>query len=103
MLLYSILMLLASASLFTVSVMIYRGKSALIHDYHQERVKDRLGYCRAFGRALAVVSAAPFLSGIIAFFGESVMIISILVLLAVLGAGIGCIIAVQHKYNGGVF
>ena len=103
MLLYSILMLLASASLFFFSIMIYRGKSSLIHEYHQERVKDLRGYCRAFGRALALVSAAPLFSGIIALFGESLMLASILVLLAVLGAGIACIIAVQHKYNGGVF
>ena len=103
MLLYSILMLLASAALLAISIMIYRGKSDLIHYYHQERVKDRLGYCRAFGRALALVSAAPLLSGIIALFGEPLMIASILVLLAVLGAGIACIIAVQHKYNGGIF
>ena len=40
MLLYSILMFAVSALLIVFSILIYRGKTNLIHSYHQTKVKD---------------------------------------------------------------
>ena len=99
MLLYSILMF-AISTLF----MVFRNTN-LIHDYHQTKVKDKAAYGRAFGKALFVVAVAPLLSGIIGLFGASktVSMISVFVLIVIMGVGIGCIIAVQKKYNNGVF
>lgn len=105
MLLYSILMFAISTLFMVFSVMIYKGNTNLIHDYHQTKVKDKAAYGRAFGKALFVVAVAPLLSGIIGLFGASktVSMISVFVLIVIMGVGIGCIIAVQKKYNNGVF
>ena len=105
MLLYSILMF-AVFILFTVlSIMIYRGKTDLIHSYHQEKVNDKAAYGRAFGKALFVVALAPFFSGIIGLFGDSDLLAVSAVLALIFGfvPGTYCILAVQRKYNNGLF
>ena len=105
MLLYSIIMFLAAIPMGGVSLAIYRGKTDLIHDYHQTKVTDPAAYGKAFGKAMLVVSAALFLSGIIGLFGDSetVAMTAVAVLFAGLLIGIACIIAVQKKYNNGIF
>ena len=102
MLLYSIIMFLV-ATLFTVlGIAIYRGKTDLIHDYHQTRVTDKSAYGKAFGKAMLVIAAVMLLSGIIGMF-ENLVILAVVILIIGLVIGMGCIIAVQRKYNNGLF
>ena len=105
MLLYSIIMFLAAVPMIKISIAIYKGKTDLIHDYHQAKVTDKAAYGRAFGKAMLVVSAALLLSGILGLFGalESVAMIAVAVLFIGLFIGIAWIIAVQIKYNKGIF
>ena len=105
MVLYSIIMFLAAAPMIKVSIAIYQGKTSLIHDYHQTRVTDRAAYGKAFGKAMFVVSMSLLLSGIIGLFGvsEAIAMIAVAVLFIGLFIGIAWIIAVQKKYNKGVF
>ena len=88
-----------------LSIAIYRGKTDLIHDYHQTKVSDKAAYGKAFGKAMLVVSASMLISGIISLFGasETIAMISVVVLFLGLAIGIACIIAVQKKYNNGLF
>ena len=69
MLPYSILMFVVSAIFIVFSILIYRGRTELIHSYHRENVTDRVGYGKAFGKALLVVAASPLVSGIIGLLG----------------------------------
>ena len=105
MILYSIIMFLAAVPMGAISIAIYRGKTDLIHDYHQTKVTDKAAYGKAFGKAMMVVSAALLLSGIVGLFGdaEAVAMVSLAVLFIGLIIGIACIIAVQKKYNNGLF
>jgi len=105
MLAYSVVMFLTGALFVGLSMAIYKGKTHLIHDYHQTKVTDKVAYGKAFGKALFVVSAAPLISGIISLFGDSdvMAMVAVAVLLIGMGVGIGCIIAVQRKYNAGIF
>ena len=105
MLIYSIIMLPVSILLITFSILIYKGNTGLIHDYHQTKVTDKKAYGKAFGKALAVVGLAPLLSGLIGFLGDSkqIAVIAVAVLIAFLCIGIVCICTVQKKYNGGIF
>lgn len=91
--------------MFKISIAIYKGKTDLIHDYHQTKVTDKAAYGRAFGKAMLVVSSTLLLSGIIGLFGasETVAMIAVAVLFVGLIIGIAWIIAVQIKYNRGVF
>ena len=88
-----------------ISIEIYKGKTGLIHDYHQTKVTDQAAYGKAFGKAMFVVSASLFLSGIISLFGASEVIAKIAVVVLFIGLfiGIAWIVAVQMKYNKGVF
>lgn len=105
MLLYSIIMFLAAIPMIGISIAIYKGKTDLIHDYHQTKVTDKVGYGRAFGKAMLVISAALLLSGIIALFGETKVVLAVSLSLLFIGllVGITLIVIVQKKYNKGVF
>ena len=105
MVLYSIIMFLAAVPMIKISIAIYQGKTYLIHDYHQTKVTDKAAYGKAFGKAMFVVSAALLLSGIIGLFGasEAIAMIAVAVLFIGLFIGIAWIVAVQKKYNKGVF
>lgn len=88
--------------------MIYRGKTDLIHSYHQENVKDKATYGKAFGKALLAVALAPFVSGVIGLFANPnvsnlFVITAVLVLIFGLILGFCCILAVQRKYNNVLF
>ena len=105
MLLYSIIMFLVGVPFVAMSIAIYKGKTDLIHDYHQTKVTDKAAYGKAFGKAMFVVSISLLLSGIIGLFGASEVIAKIAVAALFIGLfiGIGWIIAVQKKYNKGIF
>lgn len=105
MVLYSIIMFLAAVPMMIISISIYKGKTDLIHDYHQTKVTDKAAYGKAFGKAMLVVSSALLLSGIISLFSmsEAMATIAVAVLFIGLFIGISWIIAVQMKYNKGLF
>ena len=105
MLVYSIIMFLVAVLFTVLGIAIYKGKTDLIHDYHQTKVTDKAAYGKAFGKAMFVLSTALLLSGIIGLFGTSEVIamIAVTVLFIGLSIGIAWIVAVQKKYNKGIF
>ena len=105
MLLYSIIMFLVGGLFIGLSIAIYKGKTDLIHDYHQAKVTDRVGYGKAFGKALSVMAAALLLRGIVGLLGDSEAYAKLAVAVLMIGIVIGviCIVAVQRKYNKGIF
>ena len=103
MLLYAIIMLLAAGLFAGLGVAVYKGRTDLIHSYHQTQVKDKTAYGKAFGKALLVFAAAMLLSGVIALLDTTAAGIAVAALLVGMGAGIVCLIIVQRKHNGGVF
>ena len=102
MLAYSIIMFLIAALFTGLGIAIYKGKTDLIHDYHQTKVTDKAAYGKAFGKAMLVISTVLLFSGIIGLF-ENLTILAVAILMIGLVIGIGCIVAVQRKYNKGVF
>ena len=91
------------AVLFTVlGIAIYKGKTDLIHDYHQTKVTNKSAYGKAFGKAMLVIATVMLLSGIIGLF-KNLLMLAVAILIIGLAVGIGCIVAVQKKYNKGVF
>ena len=102
MLLYSVIMFLISALFAVLGVAIYNGRTDLIHDYHQTKVTDKTAYGKAFGKAMFVIAIALLLSGIIGLL-DNLFLLAVVVLIIGLCVGVGCIAAVQIKYNKGVF
>lgn len=105
MFLYSIIMFSVAALFTGISIAIYKGKTGLIHDYHQTNVVDKKAYGKAFGKAMFVLSGALFLSGIVSLLGETdgIALIAVAVLMVGMSVGFVCIFAVQKKYNNGIF
>ena len=102
MLVYYIIMFLVAALFTVLGISIYKVKTDLIHDYHQTKVTDKSAYGKAFGKAMLVIATVMLLSGITGLF-ESLTILAVAILIIGLVIGIGCIVAVQKKYNKGVF
>ena len=102
MLVYSIIMFLVSALFTVLGIAIYKGKTDLIHDYHQTKVTDKSAYGKAFGKAMLLIATVMLLSGIIGLF-EKLLILAVAILIIGFVIGIGCIVAVQKKYNKGIF
>ena len=101
---YSLIMF-AVAILFSVfSLLIYRGKTELIHSYHQGKVTDKAAYGKAFGKALISFAVAPAVSGVIGLIGDSDAVVTVAVATLLVGMAIGsvCIYIVQKKYNGSI-
>ena len=102
MLLYSIIMFLVAVLFTVLGIAIYKGKTNLIHDYHQTKVTNKSAYGKAFGKAMLVIATVMLLSGIIGLF-KNLLMLAVAILIIGLVVGIGCIVAVQKKYNKGVF
>ena len=102
MLVYSIIMFLVSALFTVLGIAIYKGKTDLIHDYHQTKVTDKSAYGKAFGKSMLLIATVMLLSGIIGLF-KNLHMLAVAILIIGLVVGIGCIVAVQKKYNKGVF
>ena len=102
MLIYSIIMFIVAVVFAALGIAIYKGNTDLIHDYHQTKVTDKSAYGKAFGKAMLVIATVLLLSGIIGLF-ENMIILAVAILIIGLVIGIGCMIAVQIKYNKGVF
>ena len=102
MLAYSIIMFIVAVLFTGLGIAIYQGKTDLIHDYHQTKVTDHAAYGKAFGKAMFVIVIALLLSGIIGLF-ENLALLAVALLIAGIVIGTGCIVAVQIKYNKGVF
>lgn len=101
MFLYAAILLAVAILFFFVGRSIYQGNTDLIHDYHQTRVKDKVAYGKAFGKAMFAMAASMAASGLLALFTDGFL--PVLVLFLGLSVGIIQIILVQKKYNNGVF
>ena len=105
MFLYSCILLPVSILFAVLSISIYKGNTKLIHDYHQTNVEDKEAYGKGFGKALGVIAAGIFISGVVGLLGDSdtIAMAAVIILFAGLFAGLFCIYKVQKKYNSGIF
>ena len=102
MIAYAAIMFVTSIIFGVMAMMTYKGKTELIHDYHQTKVADKAGYGKAFGKALAIIAVTLASSGVRALFWKDI-IMAVVILVLGLITGICTIILVQRKYNGSVF
>lgn len=107
MLLYTGLMWAMALLFFIIGIAIHRGKTNLIHDYHQTKVKEseKRAYGRAFSKGIFGIALSLFLSGLVALLGESTPVVLGAVGVLFLGIVVffGILLAVQRKYNQGLF
>lgn len=107
MVLYSILVVAVAALIGIFGMLIYRGNTKLIHEYHMSNVKEseRLQYARAVGKCLIILALMLAISGSVAFGGNNLLFVIISVAIVFLGlvVFIIAIFRVQKKYNNGIW
>ena len=98
---FSILMFGIAILFVVLGVLIYNGKTDLIHSYHQTKVQDKNAYGKAMGKAIAGIGIPLTAAGVIGLFTTSAWVTVVLI--------IGMVISfipmfkAQNKYNGGMF
>ena len=101
MIAFSIIMFAIALLFIVLGILIYRGRTELIHDYHQTRVKDKKAYGKAMGKALIGMTIPMIVSGVIGLFTTSALVTVILI--AGLIISFIPMVVVQKKHNGGMF
>ena len=99
---YAIILWAVAALFIVFGVKIYKGRTDLIHDYHQTQVKDKKAYGKAYGKVMWLMGGTMALSGAVGLLGDSGWPIwaSLGILFLGFFLGIAEIIRVQKKYNG---
>ena len=105
MITYAITLFLLSVAFTIVSILIYRGRTDLIHDYHQTKVKDQAAYGKAFGKAFSLFGVTMALSAVVSLLGKPDQTAVPAVVILILGLILATIriLAVQKKFNEGLF
>ena len=99
--LFSIILFIVSVFFCILGIAVYKGRTDLIHEYHQTNVLDKSAYGKAMGKSLLVFSITLLTSGIVDLFGKTngISFISIIILFVGLIIGSICIIKTQIKFN----
>lgn len=104
---YSALMLMIAALFLVFGILIYKGHTNLIHDYHQKNVKaeDKKAYGEAFARGIFMIACTLAASGTAALFGMSAAHVTVSLTILFGGLIISFIVLwkVQKRFNGGMF
>ena len=80
---YSILMWIFSAALlFYAGVLLLFKEVELIPRHYMAHIEDKRTYAVRFAYLIMLVAAAPALSGLVAFFGEFLILPAVIVLIA---------------------
>lgn len=101
MIAFSVMMFAVALIMIVLGRLIYKGKTELIHSYHQTKVKDKAAYGKAMGKALTGLGIPLIVAGIIGLFTSSIWVTVILITGLILA--FIPIVKVQNKYNGGIF
>lgn len=101
---FMILMFIFGFIFLMLGMLIYQGNTYLIHDYHQNNVKEeeKVAYGKAFSKGTFGIGISFILSGIISLFHVSESIITGVLIFGIFFS-VGMIVTVQKKYNGGIF
>lgn len=103
---YAVLMWAIAALFLLLGLLIYHGKTVLIHEYHRERVRpeDMAAYGRAFSTGLFTLAGTLVLSGIVPLLWTlpGAVTASLVVLFVGLAASFAILWRVQRRYNGGM-
>lgn len=107
MVVFAVFMLVLAAVFLAFGVLLRRGHTGLIHDYHQQRVPEteRRAYGKAMARGMFVLSLSMAVSGVTMLPGVFSIprAVPVVVLFAGIAVSLVLLIRAQKKYNGGLF
>jgi hypothetical protein len=100
---FAIIYYLFGILFIALGMAIYKGKTRLVHYYHQKNVTDHAGFGKAMGKPLAFIGVSFIVSASLAFFGEIWLSVGIaLSVVSIIAMVVICLVVIK-KYNGRIF
>ena len=100
---FSVILIAASLLIAGVGTAVFKGRTGLIHDYHQEKVSEenRPAYGRAIGRGLLCMAVVLFVGGLLPLICEAEWILKTIRATFIFGILLSVLLLVmaQKKYN----
>lgn len=96
---YSVLLFIVAMMILLWGFLLYKGKLSSLRPKSYKRVKDKMAYGKAMGKAVFVMGFPQVLAGIIALLGEITVVVILTVVISVGGflAGLFCMLKVEDR------
>lgn len=103
MAIFSFVMFIAAILFLILGMLIFRGHVNLIHQYQQEKVKDKTAYGKAMGKPIMGIGFFAFLSGLVTFIPNVPIFLAIGIFIIGFLICFYFIYKAQKKFNDGLF
>ena len=96
---YSVVLFIIATIILFWGFSLYRGNLSSLRPNSYRRVKDKVAYGKAMGKAVFVMGVPQVLAGIIALFGEKTVAVILTVVISFGGflAGLFCMLKVEDR------
>lgn len=96
---YSVLLFIVAMMILLWGFLLYKGNLSSLRPKSYKRVKDKMAYGKAMGKAVFVMGFPQVLAGIIALLGEITVVVILTVVISVGGflAGLFCMLKVEDR------
>lgn len=96
---YSVLLFIVAMMILLWGFLLYKGNLSSLRPESYKRVKDKMAYGKAMGKAVFVMGFPQVLAGIIALLGEITVVVILTVVISVGGflAGLFCMLKVEGR------
>ena len=96
---YSVLLFIVAMMILLWFLLLYKGNLSSLRPESYKRVKDKMAYGKAMGKAVFVMGFPQVLAGIIALLGEITVVVILTVVISVGGflAGLFCMLKVEDR------
>ena len=96
---YSVLLFIVAMMILLWGFLLYKGNLSSLRPESYKRVKDKMAYGKAMGKAVFVMGFPQVLAGIIALLGEITVVVILTVVISVGGflAGLFCMLKVEDR------
>lgn len=96
---YSVLLFIVAMMILLWGLLLYKGNLSSLRPESYKRVKDKMAYGKAMGKAVFVMGFPQVLAGIIALLGEITVVVILTVVISVGGflAGLFCMLKVEDR------
>ena len=96
---YSVVLFIIATTILFWGFSLYRGNLSSLRPNSYRRVKDKVAYGKAMGKAVFVMGVPQVLAGVIALLGEITVVVILTVVISVGGflAGLFCMLKVEDR------
>lgn len=96
---YSVVLFIIAMIIHLWGFSLYKGNLSSLRPASYKRVKDKVAYGKAMGKAVFVMGVPQVLAGAIALLGETTVVVILTVVISVGGflAGLSCMLKVEDR------